>query len=478
MKLPMWFVLSAFCFIGIGTSAHVRVLGADDPKVAAAKAEADQAAALQSAKSLYEGITFKELPTNGLKVYLKPVPNSPLVTVMVAYKVGSADEDLDHTGLSHYLEHLMFKGTDKLKPGDIDKMTLRNGGANNAYTTEDYTIYHFDFASDRWLNALFVEADRMRNLRIDADHEFDKEKGAVIQELSRNEDQEWDLEYKAILPLLFGKESPYGHPVIGEREHVNDATDKIIKEHYDKWYHPNNASLVVCGGFDPAVAMAEIEKRFGAIPRTDLPKRKEVPAGKPLRPVRQLIPSKFGVPRMVIGFNGVDTKNPDFYALELLQMVLAGGKTSRLYKKMVDGAKDVQGEQIANIVSSSNSSGRYPGWFAVQVELLPGKDRDNAETLVIKELERLQKEPVSAAELQRAKQGVLADVIFTRETVHGLADSIARGVTTNDLDYLKSYLPNIMKVTAADIQKAAKTYLEPNQRVVIWSVPAGNSWTV
>src|SRR5581483_312352 len=129
-------------------------------------------------------------------------------TTMVAYKVGSADEDLTATGLSHYLEHLMFKGTDKILPGMIDRITLQNGGANNAYTGEDYTIFHFDFAADRWQKALAIEADRMRNLRIDARHEFEKEKEVVVAELEMDEDRPWDLEQKAILPLLFGKTAP------------------------------------------------------------------------------------------------------------------------------------------------------------------------------------------------------------------------------------------------------------------------------
>ncbi len=121
---------------------------------------------MRAADALYDGIRSETLP-NGLRVFLKPVPTSPVVTTMVAYKVGSSDEDLDNTGLSHYLEHLMFKGTDKLKPGDIDHRTLINGGANNAYTTENFTIFHFDLASDRWEFALEIEADRMQNLKID-----------------------------------------------------------------------------------------------------------------------------------------------------------------------------------------------------------------------------------------------------------------------------------------------------------------------
>jgi zinc protease len=435
------------------------------PRLRAAEASAaTDDAALKAAAALYEGIRTEVLP-NGLHVYLKPIPGSPVVTTMVAYKVGSSDEDLDHTGLSHYLEHLMFKGTDKILPGDIDRMTQRNGGENNAFTTEDYTIFYFNFAADRWDGALAIEADRMQNLRIDQKHEFQQEKGAVISELERDEDEPWDLEFKAILPLLFGKHSPYGHPVIGERQHVRDATAQIIKSHYDKWYHPNNAALVICGGFDPDRAMARITELFGPIPSEKLPARKSVPEVKLKRPDRLEIDSKFDVPRMLMGFNTVSTADPDYYPLEVLQALLAGGKTSRLYKGLVEGA------EIASDVGANDSAGRYPGWFSIQVQLLQGKDRAGAEKLVVKEIERLRDEPVSAEELKRVKQNVVAGAIFGRESVHDLAENIARGVTTNDLNFVKNYLPRILAVNADDVQRVAKKYLDPEQRVAVWSVP-------
>jgi zinc protease len=423
----------------------------------------DEKTALQAAAALYHGIRTAVLP-NGLRVYLKPIPGAPVVSTMVAYKVGAADENLDHTGLSHYLEHLMFKGTDKIKPGDIDRLTLRNGGANNAYTSEDYTIYHFDFASDRWQAALAVEADRMRNLRIDSAHEFEQEKGAVIAELERDEDEPWDLELKAILPLLFGQ-GPYGHPVIGERDQVRGATASVIKAHYDGWYHSNNAALVVCGGFDPDETLTRIKELFGPIPRADLPARKAEPVVKRQGPVRKEIGSKFDVPRMIMGFNGVRRGAPDFYPLQVIQGLLTSGKTGRLYRKLVEG------EELASAVDSTNNAGRYPGWFEIQVELLQGKDRDKAEKLVLGELKALCDQPVSEAELKRAKERLLAAAIFGRESVHALADSIARGVTTNDLDFLKNYLPRLQAVTAQEIQAAARRYFDPEQRVVVWSVP-------
>jgi zinc protease len=421
-------------------------------------------ALLHSARSVYAGLRTATLD-NGLRVYLLPVSGSGVVTTMTAYRVGSADEDLDHTGLSHYLEHLMFKGTAKLLPGDIDRLVQRNGGTSNAYTTEDFTAYHFDFASDHYPIALEIEADRMRNLRIDAKHEFQQEKGAVIAEVKRYEDQPWDLEQKAMLPLLFGKKTPYGHPILGEEEHVRAATAKVIKTHYDKWYHPNNAALILCGGFDSDEALARIKKLFGPIPRAKLPPRKQAPERKRGGPVRKEMTSKFEVPRLLLGYPGGRSGAKDFYALEVIQELLSGGKTARLYKKLVEGDK------VANSVSSANTACRYPGWLSVQVEFLQGQGVKQGEKLVLAELERLQKEQVSDAELKRVRRRMLANTIFGRESVHDLADSLARGVMVNDLNFLKTYLAKVTAVTAADVRRVARKYYDPKRRVTVVSIP-------
>jgi len=449
-------VLLTASIIGLATAPRQPAQAADAPK-------GFDPATVKAAAALYDDVRVETLE-NGLKIYMKPVPSSPVVTTMVAYKVGSSDEELDQTGLSHYLEHLMFKGTDTIKPGDIDHMTLQNGGANNAYTTEDFTVYHFDFASDRWEAALEIEADRMQHLRIDEKHEFNEEKGAVINELMRNEDEPWDLEQKAILPLLFGKKTPYGHPVIGEREHVKSATAEIIKAHYDKWYHPNNASLIIAGGFDPDKAMATVKKLFGPIPKAKLPDRKSADRVARAKPVVFDMESKFEMPRLLMGYNTVPSANPDSAALAVLESVLSGGKTSRLFKTIVEG-------ELGAAVSAGNSAGRYPGWFAFQVDILKDKDRNQVEKVLLAEIKKLQDEPVSPAELHRAQQSILASTVFARESAHGLADAISQSVTTNDLDYLKKYLPNILAVTGKDVQRVAKEYFNPDSRVVVWSIP-------
>ena len=420
---------------------------------------------MATAKAQFKDIQVETLP-NGLKIFLLPVKGAPVVTTMVAYKVGSGDEDKDQTGLSHYLEHLLFKGTDKLKPGDIDRMTQRNGGRNNAYTSEDMTVYHFDFAADRWKQGLEVEADRMRQTRIDEKHEFQQEKGAVISELKGGEDQPWDLEYKAILPLLYPNDAPYSHPVIGEEKHVGAATSEIILRHYNKWYHPNNASIIIAGGFDPKEALELVTKLFGKIPKSDLPDRKAEP--KPSvreKSVRKEFTSKFDVARCTIGFNSVKIGDPEDYVFDVLSTVLSTGKTSRLHKRLVES------ELLANSVSSGNNAGRYPGWFAIQVEMLKGKSRSKAEKIVFEELTKLAEKPVGDAELMRVRRQILASFIFGRESVHSLADLVAKTVTNEGLDYLKSYLDKIMAVTPEEIRNAAKKWLNRAQSAVVWSVP-------
>jgi zinc protease len=425
----------------------------------------DTGLALRTAAALYDGIRTHTL-ANGLRVYLKPVPRAPVVTTMVAYKVGSADENLDHTGLSHYLEHLMFKGTEKLLPGDIDRITYRNGGQNNAYTTEDFTVFHFDFPPDHWQEALRVEADRMRNLRIDKRHEFEQEKGAVISELKRNEDRPWDLELKAILPLLFGKTAPYGHPVIGEREHVLGATAEVIKGHYDRWYHPNNAALVIAGAFDPDEALAQVERLFGPMPRAELPPRKSVPTELAPRPARVTMTSKFATPRLLMGWNTMRRDDPDYPVLNVVEALLATGKTSRLYRSLVEGA------EVALSVDAGNDAGRYPGWFAIQVEVVPGKDIKRVEQMTLDELKKLADEAPPEMELRRVQRGILASGVFQRESVHGLADSIAQAVVVTDLQHLKDYLPQVLAVQPADVRRVVRKYLDPQRRVTLWSLPA------
>ncbi|HVK15004.1 MAG TPA: pitrilysin family protein [Gemmataceae bacterium] len=427
-------------------------------------AYADDGRLFKTAQGLYDGVRVETLP-NGLRVFLKPIPGAPIVSTQVAYLVGSADEDLDQTGLSHYLEHLMFKGTDKLLPGDIDRITQQNGGHNNAYTTEDMTVYHFDFAADRWVQALEIEAARMRGLRIDEKHEFQQEKGAVISELNKNEDDPWDLESKLVLPLLFGEKSPYGHPIIGEKAHVAAATAATIKAYYDRWYHPNNAVLVVAGGFDADKALETIKALFGPIPRGELPPRKAAPALKPrTETVRKKFDSKFPTPRLLIGFNTVTEDDADSVPLDIVAQLLTGGRTSRLHQRLIE----VDGTGTS--IDAAHHSGRYPGWFELEAELFKAGELAGVEKAIQEEIAKLANDGPTDAEMKRVRRAMIAAHIFSHEDIHELADTIAIGVVGHDMAFVQRYLPDLLKVTPEDVKRVTKQYLVDRKPVVIESV--------
>jgi zinc protease len=458
MSAKPWRAAGLVLAVMVGCSQMRSTAGAHDERDASIIGPINRAV-----ESLYGDIIHEKL-ANGLEVYVKPVPGAATVTTMMAYRVGSSDEAKDHTGLAHYLEHLMFKGTEKLMPGDIDRLTLRNGGANNAYTDTDLTVYHFDFAADRWEPVLAVEADRMRNLRIDEKHEFELEKGAVVEELHRDEDAPWDLEHKKLMPLLFDG-GPYGHPVIGEAEHVQNATAEVITGYYNKWYHPNNAVLVIAGGVEPRKALELVHKHFDAIPAAKLPDRRQPVPVTRTQPARLEFESKFTVPRMIMAFNGVKIGDHDDLVLDVVSEILTGGRLSRLYQKLVEQ------EELAVEVTGSHTAGRYPGFLEIDIGVQPGGDRAAIEQMVVAEISKLIRNPVSEAELKRAIRMMIADQIFTHESVHELADSLAFAATVADIEYVRKYIDRISAVTPADIQKAAAKYLDPNKRVVVWSVP-------
>lgn len=456
-----------FCLVLATLAFSALPIFADPPKPGPMRDTKDKA--LQTAQALYDGVREETLP-NGLRVFLKPVPGSPVVTTMIAYTVGSSDEDLDHTGLSHYLEHLMFKGTEKLMPGDIDRITQINGGQNNANTSEDMTVFYFDFAADRWKAALEVEADRMRNLRIDEKHEFQQEKGAVISELDMDEDQAWDLEQKMILPILFGPKAPYGHPIIGEKAHVREATADVIKKHYDRWYHPNNAVLVVAGGFDEKDAVETIKQLFGPIPKGMLPARKPIPELKPrIETIRKKFDSKFPTPRLLMGFNSVAETDADAVPLDVASVLLSSGKTSRLHHRLVEE------DGTVTSIDATNSTGRYPGWFQVRAELFKLDELKKVDDAIMAEIKRLADEGPTETELKRVRRSMAAAHIFAHESVHELADTIARGCATNDMAFVRRYLPDLMNVSANDVKRVTKKYLVDRKPVVIESIPKGEA---
>src|SRR6266481_3788627 len=270
--------------------------------------------------------------SNGFVVLTKEVHTSPIVTSMIWYRVGSRNEELGHTGKSHFLEHMLFKGTERFKKGEIDLLTLKNGGGNNAFTSHDFTAYYFNFASDRWDIALDIEADRMVNCTF-APEEFEAEKKVVIEELKTGLDSPWGL-------LLQEEEAaavkvhPYRNPIVGWLQDVERATVEQQQAYYRKYYHPNNAILVLAGDFETNEVLTKVERAFGSVPAGASPPPMLLKE-PPQRGERRLIVRwRSKVPRLAIAYHAPEIAQQDSYALQVLAVVLAEGKASRLYQKI------------------------------------------------------------------------------------------------------------------------------------------------
>ncbi|MEE8469146.1 MAG: pitrilysin family protein, partial [Planctomycetota bacterium] len=220
--------------------------------------------AAKSAPATCAGATIREHKLrNGLRVLLVERHLDPVVVMMTWYGVGSRHEREDQAGLSHFLEHMMFKGTSNHGKGEVDRITTRLGGSNNAFTSSDHTAYWFELASDRWETALELEADRMHNLTLDAT-EFAAEKAVVLEELAMGLDDPWRRLSEQVQQTLFGR-NPYARPVIGYADVLERTGPEDMREYYRRFYHPGNATLVLCGDFQPRRAMQLVRRHFGAL---------------------------------------------------------------------------------------------------------------------------------------------------------------------------------------------------------------------
>lgn len=411
--------------------------------------------------SIAAGIVRETLP-NGLKVVVKEMHACPVVTTLMAYHVGSADEVKGKTGLSHYLEHMMFKGTDKYRKGEIDLITMKNGGANNAFTQEDITAYHFDFASDRWQTALTIEANRMRNCTFDV-KEVDAERNVVIEEMKA--DLDTPMGTLAIrLDEAMWTAHPYRHPIIGYEADLKTEGRDEFYAHYNKYYVPNNAALIVVGDVKAADVFAQAKVLFGPIPKGADIARSVVVEPQQVSERRISLHEGATADRLKIGFHTCKIGEPDDYVLDIVSAVLTGGKTSRLHQKLVEDGK------LATRVDSSNDVRQYPGAFYLEAEAHPGRVPADVEKAILDELARLASEPISERELARAKNGIEANYLFSKETTNALASELAMHESLGTTDYLERYLDRVRAVTREQVTTAARKYFTPENRTVAWSL--------
>ena len=395
---------------------------------------------------------------NGLVVLTKEVHTSPIVTAMIWYRVGSRNEELGQTGKSHFLEHMLFKGTERFKKGQIDLITLKNGGGNNAFTSHDFTAYYFNFASDRWDVALEIESDRIINCAFDPE-EFEAEKKVVIEELKTGLDSPWGLLLQEQEAAAF-KVHPYRNPIVGWLQDVERATVEEQQAYYRRYYHPNNAILVLAGDFETNEVLTKVERAFGSVP-AGAPPPPMLLKEPPQRGERRLIVRwRSKVPRLAIAYHAPQIAHVDSYALQVLGVVLSEGKASRFYQRLVER------EQSVTFVSAEYGESKDPTLFHIRAEARGDHSISEIETSIYDELGRIAGGQLNEHELDRAKHQIEAHFILSRERTLDQAILLGQIETLYDLDYIDSYLPRINAVTAADVAAACSRYLNEDSRTV------------
>ena len=408
---------------------------------------------------------FETVLPNGLKVLLVEEPKAPVVTIQVWYKVGSRNEPIGKTGISHMLEHMMFAGTPSIGPKQFSLTVQRNGGVDNAYTTSDYTAYYENFAADRVLFGLELEADRMAHLLI-GEKQFQPERQVVIEERRlRIEDQPASVLGEVMRATAF-LAHPYRWPVIGWLSDIEGYTREDLVQYYRTYYAPNDATLVVAGDIKKDDLLPRIQALFGKIPRGPDPP-KLVTVEPPQRGERRVsVKKEAELPLVFAVYHAPNLTHPDTYALDILAYVLGGGQSARLHQRIV------YEKQLASYASADYSGVHVdPYLFGLSAGPLPGKTAEEVEQALYAEVERIQREPITDRELQKAKNQIESEFIFAQDSVHQLATMLGAWESVASWKLLAGYLDGIRTVTAADVQRVARQYLTPEKRTVAILIP-------
>lgn len=407
-------------------------------------------------RSLIEGVQRHRLD-NGLTLLTREDHSVPIVTTMVWYRVGSRCESPGNTGTSHFLEHMLFKGSARFRKGEIDYLTARNGGNNNAFTSHDYTAYYFSFASDRWRQALEIEADRMRNNEFDPD-ELERERQVILEELKMDLDNPWGALRQAVEMASFERH-PYRFPVIGLYEDLVRLSREQVIDFYSRFYSPSNATLAIVGDFETGATLKRVEELFAPLENGNIPDIITFPETRRTDQKRIELEMPTHVPRMLIALPAPSIAQPEHFAAEVLDNIFSEGKLSRLYRRLVEQ------ERVASVVDSEFNETLDPHLFFIRAELIEGISPHEAEEIIFDELHKLRQDPVSDAELIRAKNQSIVQTLEDFETSMGQAVQIGLMEVLDRFEYWHTYRDLILSVTAADITQIAGQYT-PQQAVV------------
>jgi zinc protease len=413
---------------------------------------------------------------NGMKVLIKQDRRVPIAVSQVWYKVGSSYEFGGITGVSHVLEHMMFKGTNNHPPGEFSRIIAANGGDENAFTGRDYTAYFQTMASDRLEVSFELEADRMRNLLL-LPEEFAKELEVVKEERRmRTDDKPQSLTYERFLAGAY-ESSPYRIPVIGWMADLDSLQVEDLQVWYRKWYAPNNATLVVVGDVEPDEVIALAQRHFGDLKPEQLeqPKPRLEPAQRGTKRITVKVPAR--QPYLIMGYKtpviGKSDEAWEPYALEMLSYVLDGGSSARLSNNLIRGSK------LAVAANTSYSAfSRLPGMLVLDAVPAPDASVEAVEKALLKEVDLFKTELVSEDEMERVRNQIIASKVYEKDSVFYQALLIGQ-LETVGLDWrlADEYVDHLKAVTAEQIRQVAQKYLVENNLsvAVLDPLPMDNS---
>ncbi len=410
-----------------------------------------------------------QLP-NGLTVILHEDKSTPIAHVQLWYHVGSKNERAGRTGFAHFFEHLMFKGSKNVEPEQHTSIVSSVGGQANAYTNEDATVFWQTVPAQYLPLVLWMEADRMATLRID-EQTFRSERQVVKEERRmRIENQPYGRLNELIFNHAFTAH-PYKHPVIGSMEDLEAATVDDVREFYATYYVPTNCTLVIAGDFDAAQAIDLVNRYFGRVPKPTKAVPRDIPMEPPQKAEKRVrVEEPWPLPAMVVAHHVTYDGHPDSYPLHILSKVLSDGQSSRIYRKLVyETGLALTAFGGANLIEHPNL------FFAVAI-VNPGQTPEAAEKALIGELERVRTSGITEHELQQAKNQFARDYILQRESVQNKAEVLAHGeVIHSDITTADGEFDIFQKMSAAEVQRVAKTYFTSENRLILHVMPKGGT---
>jgi zinc protease len=422
-------------------------------------------AAVQPAKSF--DVAFKEFTLkNGLRVILSEDHSAPTYSICVTYNVGSRDERQGRTGFAHLFEHMMFQGSENVGKGEHFILVLNNGGSANGTTNADRTNYFQTLPANQLELGLFLEADRMRSLKINQAN-FDNQRQTVQEERRQSYDNRpYGKSYEAVIETAYDNFA-YKHSTIGSMEDLNAASVRDAAEFFHIYYAPNNAVLTLVGDFNTDAALRLVKKYFESIPSQPPPPAVDTTEPEQKGERRKTLEDAFAhAPRIDIVYKVPPGNAPDSYALRILGEVLSGGLSARLHQKLV------KEKEMALSVSAGPDERRGPSLFWISIMARPNVNLTELEGLVYKEVDRIKAEPIGDWELDKIRMQV------RRRQAQGLYSTRTRANTLgqyavyyNDPSLINSMEVKLSQVTKADVQRVAATYLKETNRTVVTTMP-------